>query len=109
LSLIDGPESSISFNPTNESIITVLGQSLGPIVCSAKCNPACKFHWKQSDGTVVDGPNLGISSLSKNDHGTFICHAGNGYGNNKTKNLLLTVKCKYLMFNTILLQLKMKM
>jgi hypothetical protein len=109
VSLIDGPESSMSFNPTNESISKVLGHSLGPIVCSALCNPPCQFHWIHSDGTVVDGSSLEISSLSKNDHGTFICHAGNGYGNNETKNLLLAVNCKYLMFNAILLQLKMKM
>jgi hypothetical protein len=46
------------------------------------------------DGTVVDGSNLIIPSLSKNDHGTFTCHAGNGYGNNATKNLNVTVNCK---------------
>ena len=93
---IDGPGSSIAFNPADESITKAQGQSLGPIVCSAQCNPPCQFHWTKPDGTVVDGLNLEIQSLSKNDHGTFTCHTGNGYGNNATKNLQLTVNCKYL-------------
>ena len=83
-----------------------MGQSLGPIVCSAQCSPSCKFYWIKPDGTVVDGSNLSISNLSKNDHGTCTCHTGNGYGNNATKNLNVTVSCKYLMFNAILLLAK---
>ena len=94
--ILDGPGSSMSFNPADESITKVLGQSLGPIVCSAQCNPPCQFHWKKPAGTVENGSNLTIPNLSKNDHGTFTCHTGNGYGNNATKNLLLTVNCKYL-------------
>ena len=93
---IDGPGSSIAFKPADESITKVLGQSLGPITCSAQCSPPCQFHWTNPGGTVVDGPNLTIPILSKNEHGTFTCHAGNGYGNNATKNLLVTVNCKYL-------------
>ena len=100
---IDGPGSSISFNPADESITKNLNGSLGPVVCSAQCNPPCQFYWIKPDGTVVDGSTLEIPSLSKNDHGTFTCHTGNGYGNNATKNLLLTVNCKYLILNTILL------
>jgi hypothetical protein len=83
-------------NPTDESITKVLGQSLGPIVCSVQCNPPCQFHWIKFDGTVVDGSNLEIESLSKNDHGSFTCHVGNDFDNNGTKRLLLTVNCKYL-------------
>ena len=91
----------MSFNPANDSVTRIQGQSLGPIVCSAQCNPPCQFNWIKTDGTVIDGSNLQIASLSKNDHGTFTCHAGNGYGNNATKNLQLTVNCTYLMLNTI--------
>jgi hypothetical protein len=103
---IDGPESSVTFTPTDESITKVVGQSLGPIVCSAQCNPRCQFLWIKTDGSVVDGSSLEIPSLSKNDHGIFTCHAGNGYGNNATQNLNVTVNCKYLTFNTILLLAK---
>jgi hypothetical protein len=99
---IDGPGSSVTFTPADELITKVMGQSLGPIVCSAQCNPPCQFYWIRPGGSVVDGSNLELSSLSKNDHGTFTCHAGNGYGNNATKNLNVTVNCKYLMLNTIL-------
>ena len=73
-----------------------MGQRLGHIPCSAQCNPQCHFHWIKPNGTVVDGPKLEIPGLSKNDHGTFTCHAGNGYSNNATKNLLVTVNCKCL-------------
>ena len=74
-----------------------MGQRLGPIGCSAQCNPPCQFYWIKPDGTVVDGSNLEIPSLSKNDHGKCTCHTGNGYGKNATKNLYVTVNCKYLM------------
>ena len=78
-------------------------KSLGPIVCSAQCNPPCQYHWIKPDQSVVDGSNIEIPNLSKNDHGTFTCHAGNGHGNNGTKNLNVTVNCKYLVLNTMLL------
>jgi hypothetical protein len=103
---IDGPGSSISFIPAAASITKNLSGSLEPIVCSAQCNPPCRFYWLKPDGTVVDGSNIQIPNLSKNDHGIFTCHTGNGYGNNATKNLNVTVNCKYLMFNTGLLLAK---
>ena len=96
LFILDGPGSSISFNPADESITKNLGGSLGPIFCSAQCNPSCQFHWIKPDGSLVDGSNLEIPSLSNNDHGTFTCHASNGYGNNATKNLIVTINCKCL-------------
>jgi hypothetical protein len=92
---LDGPGSNISVSPSEGPFTKTQGQSLGPIVCSAQCDPPCQFHWIKSDETVVDGSNLAISSLSKSDHGTFTYHAGNGYGNNATKNIFLTVNCKY--------------
>jgi hypothetical protein len=92
--ITDGPGSSVSFNPADQSITKILGKRLGPIVCSAQCNPRCQFHWLKPDGTVVDGSNLAIPNMSKNDHGTFTCHTGNGYGSNATKNLNVTVNCK---------------
>jgi hypothetical protein len=103
--ITDGPGSSISFNPADESITKVLGQSLGPIDCSAECNPPCMFYWIKPDGSVVDGSNLTIPSLSKNDHGASTCHTGNGYGNNATKNVYVAVNCKY-MYMIIYFELK---
>jgi len=88
-------------NPADDSITNVLGQSLGPIVCSAQCNPPCQFHWIKPDGTVVDESNLEIPSLSNNYHGTSPCQAGNGYGNNATMNLQLTVNCKCLLITFV--------
>ena len=92
--ITDGPGSSVSLNPADQSITKILGQGVGPIVCSAQCNPRCQFHWLRPGGTVINGSNLTIPSLSKNDHGTFTCHTGNDYGNNATKNLNVTVNCK---------------
>ena len=90
---LDGPGSSISVSPSGPFIKTQ-GQSLGPIVCSAQCDPPCQYHWIKPDGTVIDGSNLEIPSLMKSDNGTCACHAGNGYGNNATKNVFLMVNCK---------------
>ena len=95
LCYLDGPGSSISVSPSEGSFTKIQGQSLGPIVCSAQCDPPCQFYWIKADGTVEAGSNLEIPSLMKSDHGTFTCHAGNGYGNNTTKNIFLTVNCKY--------------
>jgi hypothetical protein len=101
--ITDGPGSSVSFNPADQSITQIMGQRLGPIVCSAQWSPQCQFHWIKPDGTVVYGSKLEIPRLSRNDHGTFTCHTGNGYRNNATENLSVTANCKYLMLNTMLL------
>jgi hypothetical protein len=95
LCYLDGPGSNISVSPSEGSFTKIQGQSLGPIVCSAQCDPPCQFYWIKADGTVVAGSNLEIPSLMKSDHGTFTCHAGNGYGNNATQTIFLTVNCKY--------------
>jgi hypothetical protein len=78
-----------------------MSENLEPIFCSTQCSPSCQFHWIKPDGSVVDGSILDIPSISKNDHGSFTCHTGNSYDNNVTKNLQLTVNCKYFIFNTI--------
>ena len=100
---LDGPGSSMSVSPSEGPFTKTQGQSLGPIVCSAQCDPPCQFHWIKPDGTVVDGSNLKIPSLMKSDHGTFACHAGNGYCNIATKNIVLTVNCKYYLINDSML------
>jgi hypothetical protein len=100
---LDGRGSSMSVSPSERRFTKTQGQSLGPIICSAQCYPPCQFHWIKPDGTVVDGSNLKIPSLMKSDHGTFACHAGNGYGNNSTKNIVLTVNCKYYLINDSML------
>ena len=108
LFILDGPGSSIIFNPADELITKNLSGSLGPIVFSAQCKPPCQFYWIKPDGPVVDGSYLEIPSLSKNDHGIFRCHTGNGYGNNATKDLIVTVNCKCLILKfdiTILIML----
>ena len=95
LCYLDGPGSTISISPSDGPFTKTPGQSRGPIVCSAQCEPPCQFHWIKPDGTVVAGSTLEISSLTKSDHGTCACHAGNGCGNNATQHIFLTVNCKY--------------
>ena len=93
---LDGPGSNISVSPSEGPFTKTQGQSLGPIVCSAQCDPPYQFHWIKPDGTVRSRrSNLPISRLSKSDHGTFTYHVGNDYGNNATKKIFLTVNCKY--------------
>jgi hypothetical protein len=53
------------------------------------------FVMQGPDGSIVAGSTLEISSLTKSDHWTCACHAGNGYGNNATKNIFITVNCKH--------------
>jgi hypothetical protein len=75
----------------NQVFLSLQQMNRSQNVCSAQCNPLCQFHWIKPDGTIIDGSNLEIPRLSKNDHGTFTCHTSNGYGNNATKNLTVTV------------------
>jgi hypothetical protein len=95
LGYLDESGSTISVSPSEGPFTKIKCQSLGPIICSAQCDPPCHVHWIKSDGIVVDGSNLAISRLSSSDHGTCTCHTGNGYGNNATTNIFLTVNCKY--------------
>jgi hypothetical protein len=38
---LDGPGSSMSVSPSEGPFTKTQGQSMGPIVCSAQCDPPC--------------------------------------------------------------------
>lgn len=90
-----GPGSSLKFNPSNTSLIKNEGDTLGPIECTATCNPQCEYKWIKPDNKVINTGNLTIASLSIDDNGTFICSASNGIGNSQNRTIDVTVNCKY--------------
>ncbi|CAC5360369.1 unnamed protein product [Mytilus coruscus] len=86
-----GPGSSLQFNPSNTLVTTKKGDKLGPIQCTATCNPPCQFNWTKPDKSIINNGELMINSLSIDDHGTFICTASNGIGDSHNKNIHVTV------------------
>jgi len=73
------------------------------MVLNATFNNITVISWRLVllvEETGEPGENQ-FSDLSKNDHGTFTCHTGNGYGNNVTKNLHLSVNCKCLILKFV--------
>ncbi|CAC5380576.1 unnamed protein product [Mytilus coruscus] len=90
-----GPELSLQFQPSNNSLTKNKGDMLGPHICSATCNPPCKYIWTTPDKTTINAAQLIVPSLSIMDHGQFICTASNGIDGSQNKSLYVSVNCKY--------------
>ncbi|CAC5380574.1 unnamed protein product [Mytilus coruscus] len=88
---IVGPGSSIRFDPVNNTVTKKIGDTLGPIGCTAVCNPPCQYKWTKPDKSIINDDELSIQSLSTVDHGSFICTATNGIDKSQDKTLDVTV------------------
>lgn len=75
---------------------------MGPIICTASCNPECKFKWKlNTTGKFADfntdKNNLTVIDIKRNQSGTYRCRVVNQY--NKTvfsrEDISVNVQCKY--------------
>ncbi|XP_063442035.1 hemicentin-1-like [Mytilus trossulus] len=86
-----GPGSSLQFDPSTNSLTKTKGEQLGPLNCSATCNPPCQYTWTKPDKSTIIGGQLIITSLSFGDHGHFICTASNAIGGSQNKSLDVTV------------------
>lgn len=67
--------------------------------CSAHCLPACSYTWHYGgDGSskVVSSDGLlTLPAVTRQDAGTYTCHADNGVGRRVTQDLQLAVRCKH--------------
>lgn len=73
------------------------GSSIGPLNCSADCEPVCNFEWIYPDGqTHVVGNILPQHILQKKNDGQYKCKASNNIGTDE-KIVTVTVTCKYFM------------
>ncbi|XP_052062630.1 carcinoembryonic antigen-related cell adhesion molecule 5-like isoform X3 [Mytilus californianus] len=86
-----GPR-EILLSPSNSNYSKKEGDSLGSIMCTADCNPACRFEWTYPDGTKRNGASLVLSYLQKNHDGIYKCKGFNDVG---YKEKIVTVTVDY--------------
>ncbi|CAC5424007.1 unnamed protein product [Mytilus coruscus] len=77
-----GPE-DVRLVPNNQFINVIEGSTLGPIQCTATCNPGCIYNWKQNwMGRLKPVPKefisnknqtLTIPEIKRNQTGTYSC------------------------------------
>lgn len=86
----------MNFIPPYTHDIKILGESLGPINCSAACYPQCQYEWTKQSRETIQGSALHIVSLTKGDDGIYSCKAWNDvFTSGKTMEFNLTVNCKF--------------
>ncbi|KAK3102555.1 hypothetical protein FSP39_012161 [Pinctada imbricata] len=101
----------VSLSPTYQSVSVQEGQSFGPIICEAECNPHCEFNWTLKN-TVDDAslyfniPNnyLHIVYVTRNMAGIYRCVAKNQISFNDVQ-ISLNILCEYDYFLLIILQM----
>ncbi|VDH92933.1 Hypothetical predicted protein [Mytilus galloprovincialis] len=81
-----GPD-KVVLTPEYTAINVTEGTSLGPIICTASCNPECKFKWKLNttgkfEDFHTDKNHLTVIDIKRNQSGTYRCRVVNQY--NKT-------------------------
>ncbi|PVD27511.1 hypothetical protein C0Q70_12673 [Pomacea canaliculata] len=90
-----GPENSVMFQPSDLFPSIVEGQTF-QVRCSAHCLPACSYTWHYGgDGSskVVSRDGLlTLPAVTRQDAGTYTCHADNGVGRRVTQDLQLAVR-----------------
>ncbi|CAC5392017.1 unnamed protein product [Mytilus coruscus] len=73
-----GPD-NVVLTPEHTAINVTEGTTLGPIRCTATCNPKCLFKWKlYKTGTfenVLPGETLVVANITKNQTGIYRCRA----------------------------------
>ncbi|KAK3096292.1 hypothetical protein FSP39_025404 [Pinctada imbricata] len=97
----DGP-SVVILSPNYTTIDLKEGQNLGPITCSAVCNPTCTILWRFNatvgDGRFVDQTTqngvLHIVNVRYSMAGVYRCKAQNKISF-KRRDVYLNVLCKY--------------
>ncbi|KAK3095758.1 hypothetical protein FSP39_018669 [Pinctada imbricata] len=97
LNVLYGPR-EVVLSPNNSTTNLEEGQNLGPITCSADCNPTCTIQWKFNatvgDGRFVDqttqNDELEIVNVRRSMAGVYRCLVRNKVGYNR-KDVSLNV------------------
>ncbi|XP_076111831.1 hemicentin-1-like [Mytilus galloprovincialis] len=81
-----GPD-NVKLVPNNQIINVIEGSTLGPLYCTATCNPGCIYNWKQNwterfrpvPEEFISNKNqtLTVPVMKRNQTGEYSCHAGN--------------------------------
>ena len=94
--LLDGPESATLSPPTTTYAVRV-GDTMPSISCAASCRPQCTFMWTGPNipgGTTND---LYLQNINRNQSGTFYCTATNEVGSKMSSNVVVDVRCKFIL------------
>lgn len=86
-----GPD-NMALDPADTIIKRREGSSIGPLKCSADCEPVCNFEWIYPDGKKVVGNILPQHILQKKNDGQYKCKASNKIG---TDEKIVTVTVTY--------------
>ena len=91
----------MELQPSTTSYTLNIGESLGPVVCSATCVPTCSFSWTRDTQPISNSDTLQLSIQNKNERGTYTCTATRGTTITKAKSIAVNVRCKFDIFSTI--------
>ncbi|KAJ8311171.1 LOW QUALITY PROTEIN: hypothetical protein KUTeg_011272 [Tegillarca granosa] len=63
---------------------------LGPMKCSATCEPPCNYRWIRPNQGVIQGDTLMINSIQRTQTGTYKCQAYNTVGTQNSNAAAVT-------------------
>lgn len=101
---VDKPD-KLTFSPEptlndNNKLAVKEGDTIGPFICSADCNPHCDISWKLRTSSVFSDPpskdGMLLPLVVKRNVEMFRCIAQRRYNNETTiEEVVLDVKCKF--------------
>lgn len=88
-----GPEDTVTFDPPGESRSVKEGETL-KVKCAAQCLPACTYTWFYGGARRLNSTQgmLSIPEVTRQDAGSYTCHADNGVGRRVSQDFLLDVQ-----------------
>ena len=77
-------------------VLNTNNQLTQQVRCSADCLPACTYTWYLASRRLDTGGDgrLMIEDLTRADAGTYTCHADNGVGRRRVRELRVDVECE---------------
>ena len=101
LFLLDGPE-SVTLSPPNTTYTVRVGDTIPSISCNASCRPQCTFMWTGPNVPYGTTNDLYLQNINKNQSGTFYCTATNEVGSKMSSNVVVDVRCKFILYLRVL-------
>ncbi|CAC5374234.1 unnamed protein product [Mytilus coruscus] len=93
-----GPDNVI-LDPANTEINVTEGSNLGPINCTAICNPECIYEWKykgkQRFGLIYYKQDLNFLNMRRNQSGVYRCRVSHSANSTKCRKRDIAVTVQY--------------
>lgn len=97
---VDGPE-HVVLEPGYTTINVTEGTILGPINCTANCNPECTYNWKHKAEEerfelILSIQTLTIPDIKKSQTGIYRCRIDHPFAKAYYRtDISVNVQCKY--------------